>query len=200
MDNAPSTTDTRPAATEEAAAATFTDSLGDTWRPRLNIAAIQRIRDATGVDPLAVIDTRGDGLERLANDPTTLARVMYAALRPEAERRGVTPQSWEEERIADGAVWHAMIDAFIAMIESFSPSPAQRRMLRTMREVMEKANRAMDAKVEEAISSGAVDRIMAEELERAAATPPPTPGGTSTASPGSSASTPPPSRCGSSIG
>ena len=78
----------------------FTDNTGRTWTLAVTVGTIKRVRALCDVD-LANIITIDSGttpkvdlLERLGSDPVLLVDVLYAAVKPEADAKGVTDEEF----------------------------------------------------------------------------------------------------------
>jgi hypothetical protein len=93
----------------------FGDNAGRRWTLELNVGAIKRVRTLCGVDLLEI--ATGSGLaERLSNDPVLLCDAIYAAIKPEADKAGVTDEEFGRamagDAIADAA--QAFLDELVA--------------------------------------------------------------------------------------
>lgn len=141
---------------------TFKDNAGRTWTIEINVAAIKRVRDLTGLDLLQVLD--GSLIDKLIRDPVLLCDVVYAACKPEADTQKVTDEQFGRAMAGD-AIEHAT-SALLEELVSFCPSPRDRanlgRVLETTKRVMEKARDLVQTKLD----SGELERIAEQALEQ----------------------------------
>ena len=94
----------------------FNDSKGNPWLIDITVSALRRIKALADMDLgdfTAIVS--GDLLKRLAADPVLLADVLYAALMPEAEKRGMT-----KDDFCDLIRGDAIEDATRALLESLA--------------------------------------------------------------------------------
>ena len=102
----------------------FTDNTGRTWTLAVNVGTIKRVRALCDVN-LANIITIDSGttpkvdlLERLGSDPVLLVDVLYAAIKPEADAKGITDEDFgramagDAIEIATTALLDEIIDFF----------------------------------------------------------------------------------------
>ena len=148
---------------------TFTDNAERSWNIAINVAAVKRVRDLTGVDLLEIVD--GTLIEKLIRDPILLCDIVYAVCKPQADERDPTVSDEEFGRaMAGDAIEHATT-ALLDELVSFCPSPRDRKNLG---QVLEATNRVMDRArdlVEQKLSSGELER-MADEALAGPAEPP----------------------------
>ncbi len=160
---------------------TFKDNAGNAWTVEINIAALKRIRSLTGTDLLDVI-SGGDLLERLMRDPVLLCDILYALVKPQADQKQLTDETFGAAMAGDAidAATAALLDELVA----FCPSPRDRanlgRVLTVVRSAMDKARDVVEARLE----GGEIERIVEEALRETIS------GNSSGAAPESSASTP----------
>ncbi len=161
---------------------TFRDNAGNEWSVEINVAALKRIRSLTGTDLLEVI-SGGDLLERLMRDPVLLCDIIYALVKPQADQKQVSDETFGAAMAGDAidTATAALLDELVA----FCPSPRDRanlgRVLLVVRQAMDKARDVVEARLE----GGEIERIVEQALTQA------TSGNLSGAAPESSASTPP---------
>lgn len=168
---------------------TFKDTKGRQWELAVNVSAIRRVKALAQVDLLEVLG--GRLIDRLLNEPETLADVLFALVRDQAAAQSIT-----SEDFGAGLAGDAIDDATKALLEEladFFPS-ARRTLLRTaLTKVREAESAAMERGTRE------ITERAAEEIRRIQTLPTDqliqqTPGGPSTRSPASSeGSTPAPS-------
>jgi hypothetical protein len=68
----------------EAAMKSFTDSSGRTWALRIDVSAIQRVRELAGTDLCELLEGVPPLCERLDRDLVLLASVLWALVQPQA--------------------------------------------------------------------------------------------------------------------
>ena len=141
---------------------TFTDNAERSWNIAINVAAVKRVRDLTGVDLLEIVD--GTLIEKLIRDPILLCDIVYAVCKPQADERDPAVSDEEFGRaMAGDAIEHATT-ALLDELVSFCPSPRDRKNLG---QVLEATNRVMDRArdlVEQKLSSGELERVADEAL------------------------------------
>ena len=130
----------------------FTDNEGRTWNVEITVDAIRRLKDASGVNLLTVLD--GDLLERLASDPILLCDVIFTLCAEQAEKAKVTPEDFGKSM--GGDVIDAATAAVLEELADFFPS--RRRAL------LRKAAGKMD-RLQEIALEAAVDAIDDPEFE-----------------------------------
>jgi hypothetical protein len=106
----------------------FSDDNGDQWQVKVTIGAVDRCRDIAGIDLLTVVG--GDGFGEFIADPVRAAKAVYAVVRPEAIRRGLSEEQFLERLSGDAmdAARNALLDGIV----DFFPSPAERRARRNL--------------------------------------------------------------------
>ena len=78
----------------------FTDNTGRTWTLAVTVGTIKRVRALCDVDLANIITIdagttpKVDLLEKLGSDPVLLVDVLYAAVKPEADAKGVTDEEF----------------------------------------------------------------------------------------------------------
>ena len=89
---------------------------------------MDRCRDIAGIDLLTVVG--GDGFGEFIADPVRAAKAVYAVVRPEATRRGLSEEQFLERLSGDAmdAARNALLDGIV----DFFPSPAERRARRNL--------------------------------------------------------------------
>jgi hypothetical protein len=141
---------------------TFTDNAERSWDVAINVAAVKRVRDLTGVDLLEIVD--GTLIEKLIRDPILLCDIVYAVCKPQADERDPVVSDEEFGRaMAGDAIEHATT-ALLEDLVSFCPSPRDRKNLG---QVLAATNRVMDRArdlVEQKLSSGELERMADEAL------------------------------------
>jgi hypothetical protein len=79
---------------------TFKDNANRTWTLSLSISALKRVKALTGVDLMAALNAEGGGksplIHQLCTDPVLVCDVLFAALKTDADRLGVTDEAFGE--------------------------------------------------------------------------------------------------------
>jgi hypothetical protein len=160
---------------------TFKDNAGREWTLALNVTAVRRIRDLAKVDLLDF--SEGRIFARLADDPVLLADALYAALKPDADAKGVSDE--EFGRALAGDAIEAATGALLEELADFFPSRRRALLAKGLAKVrrledllLERAGAKLDA-LDDAALAKAMDEALAA-------------GKSSTASPASAAATPVP--------
>ena len=91
----------------------FEDGLGRKWTISLNIGVCKRVKDKLGFDLLAA-DEHGNALIKLASDFILLADVLWAIVEPQAEKDGISAESFIESLSGD-----SLDEALNAFAEAF---------------------------------------------------------------------------------
>jgi len=160
---------------------TFRDNAGNEWTVEINVSALKRVRSLTGTDLLGII-SGGNLLERLMRDPVLLCDIIFALIKPQADRKQISDEAFGAAMAGDSidAATAAMLDELVA----FCPSPRDRanlgRVLTTVRKAMDKARDVVEARLD----GGEIERVIEEAMVQQ------TSGSSSGAAPESSASTP----------
>ncbi len=129
----------------------FKDTEGRIWTLRLTVASIRRIKDIAGVDVGDFSVFREDGpFADLANDSCKFVEILYAALKPEAERLGVSLDDFMGAFVADTVATAS--EAFLEALADFFQGGRGlliRRALETSRKAKREAETAMQKLAEE---------------------------------------------------
>jgi len=127
----------------------FNDTQGREWTIELHTTAIKRVRSLTGVDLLA--DDGAGVVAKLIRDPVLLCDVVYAAVKPQADERGVSDEDFGRAMHGDpiGSATEALVDELV----SFCPNPRDRAALgkavAAMYDVMDKARDLVEGRLDE---------------------------------------------------
>jgi hypothetical protein len=87
----------------------FTDANRQDWTLELTIGSIKRVQSLTGVNLLDASD--GKVLADLADNPVTIADVLFALVQPQASGRGVSDESFGAA--LNGDAMRVALEAFI---------------------------------------------------------------------------------------
>lgn len=105
---------------------TFTDAKGRDWSVAVNVASIKRTKELAQLDLMAVVAGDGQVMQRLANDPITLANVLFALCKPQADERKITDEDFGEALAGD--VIDKASEALLADLVAFFP-PGKRKLM-----------------------------------------------------------------------
>ena len=140
----------------------FTDTEGRKWAIEITVADVKRIRTLCDVDLMEAVE--GKLLDRLASDPVLLVDVIFAAVKPQADAREVSDESFGQGMAGD-VLEHASV-ALIEGIIGFFPNPRDRatmtKVYKTTQSMMEKARDVVDHRLE----SGALEQIEKQMLDK----------------------------------
>lgn len=117
---------------------TFNDESGRTWEIAINVDCIKRVRALLDVDLLTAVD--GDMVPRLTADPILLCDVLYAIIKPQADKLGVSDEDFGRAMAGD-AIDHAT-EAMLAELVNFFP-PRRRAPLAKAMETFAATQQAM---------------------------------------------------------
>jgi hypothetical protein len=133
----------------------FKDTEGRIWTLRLTVASIRRIKDIAGVDlSVSAFFSEGSLLAELSSDYLKVARVVYAAVAPEAEKRGISEEAFQDA--LSGDCIEQMSNAFLEALADFFPGlqgNVLRRVLKASEEQKEKLARQAEEEIEKALET-----------------------------------------------
>lgn len=130
----------------------FSDSQGDQWQVRVTLGAVQRCRDIASTDLLTVVG--GEGFAEFIADPVKAATALYAVVKPEADKRGVSLDAFLDR--LEGDAIQAARDSLMDAIVDFFPSPAERRARRNL---LNEVRRVMNAEMQRMEEEMTPDKI-----------------------------------------
>lgn len=129
----------------------YTDLNGHEWHIRITVADLERVKaECDGIDLLDLVDPESEATARLAN-VYNLAAVLWTLLRPEAERRGISPEEYASGLAGDAL--NAAKDAMLEALAGFFPDPQRRRMLRQVWRLMREADATLTQAVQNALNN-----------------------------------------------
>lgn len=137
---------------------TFTDAKGREWSIELSIAVADRVKEATGVDFLAVWKGQLACLEQL-EDPVTLYRTLFCLCEAQAKERQLSAEQFGEGLAGDPV--SAAVAALLKELVDFTPNP---RLRTALQRVLDAGNTAVErrlTKLEEHL-----DRELPAAIER----------------------------------
>ena len=147
----------------------FTDNTGRTWTLAVTVGTIKRVRALCDVD-LANIITIDSGatpkvdlLERLGSDPVLLEDVLFAAVKPEADAKGVTDE--EVGRAMSGDAIEMATTALLDEVIDFFPETKRRvfrKILDAARRFEAKGKVALQTLLDDPALDGKIDTALAQ--------------------------------------
>ena len=145
----------------------FTDNTGRTWTLAVNVGTIKRVRALCDVNLANIITISGttpkvDLLERLGNDPVLLVDVLYAAVKPEADTKGVSDQEFGQAMSGD-AIEMATTALLDEVIDFFPETKRKvfRKILDATRRFETKGKAALQALLDDPALDGKIDNALA---------------------------------------
>ncbi len=183
--------------------ASFRDKAAGEWEVGITVGALRRVLNATGIDLMKLFEPdgpneRGDDpsaeLRKLLLRPVVIADVIFAAVEPEAKRRGVDVEAFGE--LLEGNALAEATDALMTALEVFFSAQNQ-EMGATFGDMVRKFGEARSAvwvRAHDMISTMNPNEVATKAFDEALAraTGPGTSGNSFGNSPESSASTPSP--------
>ena len=146
----------------------FTDNTGRTWTLAVNVGTIKRVRALCDVNLANIITISGttpkvDLLERLGNDPVLLVDVLYAAVKPEADTKGVSDQEFGQAMSGD-AIEMATTALLDEVIDFFPETKRKvfRKILDATRRFETKGKAALQALLDDPALDGKIDAALAQ--------------------------------------
>ena len=124
----------------------FKDNSGAEWNVEVNMAAVKRVKNATGVN-IVDLDNQ-EIMERLKDDLIFLVDVLYLICKPQADERGITDEAFAA--LIFGDVLEHAVAAFLESYIDFFPAGTRRRLRAAQNLVspaIEKAMAAIDQKL-----------------------------------------------------
>lgn len=145
----------------------FTDGKNRKWTFEVNVLAVKRVKDQTGVDLLTLMDPESDAFEKLATDVVALSEVMTAILADQLDNAEITKEEFlralNNELIIRSAT-RACMDAIL----SFSQTPKAEVMTTAFGKVWEATEKRERMQLEHAqklVASEEFDRVIAQTAE-----------------------------------
>lgn len=127
----------------------FKDTEGRIWTLRITVAAIRRIKDIAGIDLGDFsIFAEESPLASLSDDCLKMARAVYAAVLPEAEKRNVSEDAFLDA--LSGDCIEQMSNAFLEGLADFSPG-LQGKILRRVLKASEGQRERLCKQAEEEV-------------------------------------------------
>ena len=147
----------------------FKDDLGREWTVDITTATLLRVKALVGFsfdDLIGKPDKKNPELaamplEDFLDDGEKFANVLYAILKPDAERKGITQEQFHEGFRGEGT--QNAVGAFIQALMDFSHNPAKRMVIRGVmmsRRSMKRAEmkaKEMVAKMEAEMTNEKID-------------------------------------------
>jgi len=145
----------------------FTDGVGRRWTFEVNVLAVKRVKDQTGVDLLALMDPEGDAFEKLATDVVSLCEVMVALLADQIDAQGLNEEEFLRG-LNNEAIVRTATRCCMEAILSFSQTPKATLMTTAFGKVWdatEKRERMQLAHAQELVESDEFDQLVAQTAE-----------------------------------
>lgn len=96
----------------------FRDSQSREWTVEVNVSALKRVKDSTGLDLTRLVDPDSDVIRQLSDDVFLLYEVLCALIRPQIEQQGLSAEEFgaaldeDSTEKAATALFEAIIDFF----------------------------------------------------------------------------------------
>ena len=105
----------------------FTDSESRKWTITINVATLKRVRDLTQVNLFDALDDNFKGINALFADPIKLCDVLYAIVKPDADKLSVSDEQFGAALAGDtlGSAAEALIGG---LVDFFPDQKARSRM------------------------------------------------------------------------
>lgn len=111
---------------------TFKTTDGRQWTVAVNVGTVKRVREATGVDILALVSDQR-AISEAFSDNIRLAEIMAAVIKPELTAAGVTDDQFFSA--IDGTVIESATEALLAEVANFFQEPRRTILLKAMEKV-----------------------------------------------------------------
>lgn len=160
---------------------TFTDTAGRVWSMEIGTTTIKRVRTLLSVDLMEFVE--GTLMGKLMGDVVLFVDVLYAICKPEADARGVTDEQFGQAMSGDvlQAAEEAMAEGLFR-ISHPSRREAARKVWEKAKRLRARATEAVMVRLDDPAIERRFDELLAAPIDPAAS-PPPTPGNSSTSSP-----------------
>ena len=148
----------------------FTDNQERTWSLSVNVNILRRVKALCGVmlTDLVVLEPGKkptmELLERLANDPVLLVDVLYATIKPEADARGISDESFGAAMVGD--VLETAVTALLEEVIAFFPS-AKRMVLKRLLDVSLRFTQQQRKELERLMETPNLESELLKVLEKA---------------------------------
>ncbi len=139
----------------------FKDRLDREWVVEINVSAVRRVERLTGINLLKLLDKAEDGstlLGRIGSDPLTLIDVLFALVKPDADKAGVDQDSFD--RAFSGDVLLDSRNAVLEELTLFFPDQRIRNLIAALVRQGEK--------VADLISTGSMETLETLDIEATA--------------------------------
>lgn len=142
---------------------TFTDAIGRRWNIRITIPLARKVREATAVDLIRILDDP-DVLERRIADPIDLGEILWHLVQPAAEDAGVDQEGFEAALFGD-AIPEATECLLNALIEFLPPNRGS--ALRKILDRVVAAEAEAERRLMQIVADGTLDQRITEVLTKA---------------------------------
>lgn len=110
----------------------FATTDGRKWTVAVNLGTVKRVREATGVDILALVSDQR-AISEAFSDNIRLAEVIASVIKPELAAAGVTDDQFFS--VIDGAVIESATEALLAEVANFFQEPRRTILVKAMEKV-----------------------------------------------------------------
>lgn len=110
----------------------FSTTDGRKWTVAVNLGTVKRVREATGVDILALVSDQR-AISEAFSDNIRLAEVIASVIKPELAAAGVTDDQFFS--VIDGAVIESATEALLAEVANFFQEPRRTILIKAMEKV-----------------------------------------------------------------
>jgi len=110
----------------------FATTDGRRWTVAVNLGTVKRVREATGVDILALVSDQR-AISEAFSDNIRLAEVIASVIKPELAAAGVTDDQFFS--VIDGAVIESATEALLAEVANFFQEPRRTILIKAMEKV-----------------------------------------------------------------
>lgn len=110
----------------------FSTTDGRKWTVAVNLGTVKRVREATGVDVLALVSDQR-AISEAFSDNIRLAEVIASVIKPELAAAGVTDDQFFS--VIDGAVIESATEALLAEVANFFQEPRRTILIKAMEKV-----------------------------------------------------------------
>ncbi len=139
---------------------TFRDARGREWTVEVNVAALKRVKDSTGLDLTRLVDPESDVIGKLTDDVFLLFECLCALLKPQLDNQGISAEELGAG-LDEDSTEKAATALFEAIIDFFRED---KRML--LKRAFSKVKTAVETTERQAVER-AMQQIETEEFDRA---------------------------------
>ena len=138
----------------------FHDKTGQRWDLSLNINAIRRVKNVTGINLLRLLDEPAM-LTDLSADSIAFVDAIYCICKPQADSINVNDESFGEA--FDGTVLESATSAFLSAVVDFFPGARRGTLQKVLDRAMTQVSQ-QEAKLQTALMDGTIDRAIDQAM------------------------------------